>query len=242
MNMDAAKAMETVNFVFKDIFGRDNPFTLGEIQKRFAFDLAIPVPVKDDVTGKDTWSKRRRNVSAMSMQTGTELQEKGTIPKPKKIDSLNDILSFWRESAYFLGDRYVNSIGVSESDNIFDSNSVYKSSNAHNCQNAVLSEDNSNCKQIVACRFNNAVMSCIRVLDSTFTTSSFAVMWSKKVSKCMYVNNSFDLYECMFCSNIDTKKYCIGNMQFTKEEYLPIKEMVIDWTIENFGKGNTMGF
>lgn len=240
--MDAGKAKEIVDFVFKDIFSRDNPYSLEEIRKRYAFDMDIPDKVKDSVSGKDIWSIKRTGVSTMSMQSSAELRKKIEYPKPKKMEDLDDIFKFWKDSAYFIGDRHIDSLDIAESDSVFGSSSIYKSAKVHSCQKVVFSEDNSNCKQIVGCRFNNAATACIRVLDSAFVTSSFAVMWSKKVTKSMYVNNCYDLYECLFCSNVDTKKYCICNMQFTKEEYMPIKEMVIDWSIKNFGKGNTLGF
>ncbi len=239
--MDEKKAKEIVDFVFKDIFDRPNPFSLEETQKRFAFDVDLPERIKDSVTGKDTWAVKRHGVPAMSVETGEELHKKGKIPKPEKLSTLDDVFKFWKTSAYFLGDRCTNSTDVAESDAVFDSSSVYRSSLIHKCQKVVFSKDDWDCKQIVACRTTVAT-SCLRVKDSALTTSCFAVAWSKKTTKCMYVNNSYDMYECMFCSNMESKKYCIGNMQFTKEEYEPLKQMVIDWTIKNFGKGNTMGF
>ncbi len=240
--MNEGQAKELVDFVFKDVFARENPFSLDEIQRKFAFDVDIPERVKDSVTGRDTWSVKRRGVPAMAMETAGELHKKGTIPKPEKLNALDDVFKFWKTSAYFVGDRYINSTDVTVSDAIFDSNSVYRSALIHDCQKVVFSKDNSHCKQIVASKYNDTATSCIRALDSAVVTSCFAVMWSKKLTKCMYVNNCYDLYECMFCSNIDTRKYCICNMQFTKEEYEPLKQMAIDWTIKNFGKGNTMGF
>lgn len=39
------------------------------------------------------------------------------------------------------------------------------------------------------------------------------------------------MFECMFCSHITNKKFCIANMQFEEAEYRKIKDMVVRWML-----------
>ena len=85
---------------------------------------------------------------------------------------------------------------------------------------------------MLASRDNSSCTLGIRVKEGIFCSSSFEVSWSNKISKSMFVHDSFDLYECLFCSHLRSKKYCIANMQFEKEEYDKTKKMVIDWILK----------
>lgn len=52
------------------------------------------------------------------------------------------------------------------------------------------------------------------------------------ISNSLFIQDSNSLHECMFCSHIANKRYCIANMQFEKEEYFAIKKQVIDWIVK----------
>ena len=41
----------------------------------------------------------------------------------------------------------------------------------------------------------------------------------------------YDISDCMFCSHISGKRFCIANMQFSEEEYKRLKELVIRWVL-----------
>ena len=54
--------------------------------------------------------------------------------------------------------------------------------------------------------------------------NSFNVNWSGKIT-IVFMQNSYDCMDCMFCSHMAGKRYCIANMQYSEEEYKQIKEM-----------------
>ncbi len=241
--MDERKAKGIVDYAFKDIFGRPNPFSLDEIRKRFAYDINIPERVKDSVSGKETWTVNRKAKKFMHSDDVSMALGKNTWAKPKReIRSMDDLLKGWHEINYFATEKEINSRDIAQSESIYYSTGIFGSTRVVQSKNVVFSEYIFESQYIVASLYNIASAAAMRIFDSETTASSFAVEWSAKISKSMYILNCVDMYECLFCSNLQSKKYCIGNMQFTKEEYLPIKEMVIDWTIENFGKGNDEGF
>jgi len=72
---------------------------------------------------------------------------------------------------------------------------------------------------------------CIRCDDLQNCSNSYSVICSNKIINSLFIQDCFDLYECMFCSHIAGKKYCIANMQFEKEEYFEIKKIVVEWIL-----------
>ena len=47
----------------------------------------------------------------------------------------------------------------------------------------------------------------------------------------LFIQDCFDLYECLFCAHIVHQKFCIANMQFEEAEYFAIKAQVIEWIL-----------
>ncbi len=235
--MSETKAKESVDFTFRDIFGRENPFSLEQIRKKFAFDVNLPERVKEYLGGQYTWTASRKKGRFVSTKAAIEQSKKNLWMKPKKhIGSIEDIIKYWGEISYLQGENNMESVDVDESDHVYQSSNVFRSSRVYGSQNIVFSEDIARSNYIVAGYNDTACTSGIRMAESTSCSSGFQVIWSKKVSKSMFVYGSLDLYECLFCSNIESKKYCIANMQFTKEEYSRIKAMVVDWIIRSFDK------
>ena len=74
---------------------------------------------------------------------------------------------------------------------------------------------------------------CIRCDDSKNCSNSYNVICSNKVNNSLFIQDCFDLYECMFCSHIASKRYCIANMQFEEQEYFAIKKVIIDWILNS---------
>ena len=73
----------------------------------------------------------------------------------------------------------------------------------------------------------------IRCDDSKSCTNSYSVICSNKVSNSLFIQDCFDLHECMFCSHIASKRHCIANMQFEEEEYYALKKLIIDWILSS---------
>jgi hypothetical protein len=238
MAMNEAKAKEMVDYVFKDVFGRENPFTMGEFRRRFAFGIDLPGRVKDSLTGADTWLVSKGGGKVISADTAFERAKKGRWMSPQRqIRSMEDIKKYWKDINYMIGEKNLGSIEVAESDLTYSSSKVYRSYRTWQSQDIAFSNAISHSRYLVASFDNAACTSGIRMFHCTFCSSGFAINWSKKVSKSMFVNGCTDLHECLFCSNIASKRYCVANMQFAKERYLEIKNTVVDWVVENFGKG-----
>ena len=55
----------------------------------------------------------------------------------------------------------------------------------------------------------------------------------KEIANSFFIQDCSDLHECMFCSHISSKRFCIANMQFTEKEYYEIKKLIIEWIINS---------
>lgn len=58
-------------------------------------------------------------------------------------------------------------------------------------------------------------------------------MIPKKDINSLFIQDCYDLYECMFCSHIASKRYYIANMQFEEDEYYQIKESIMQWILNS---------
>ena len=230
--MDKQYARKITDYIFKDIFGIDNPHSLEELQKKFAIDIPSAQKVPCVLSKTDTWTVFPRDEKIASQQAiADQFKKNEWMNKKIPLNSIEDILKAWEDINYLTGEKYINSKDVAESDGIYNSYSVYHSISIFDSKNIVFSYKIFDSNYMLASRDNSSCTLGMRMEESIFCSSGFEISWSNKVSKSMYIHDSFDLYECSFCSHIRSKKYCIANIQFEKEEYFKIKKMVIDWIL-----------
>ncbi len=230
--MNNKEALEKANKIFVNIFDRNNPFSLDEILTKFAFDIKLPQKVYDSMTSKETWAESV-NPSKFITQNNMELYDKqhGWMQKKKEIDSLEDVLKYWKKINYTTTERIYDSDNVSKSDTIYKSENVYRSLDCRECKNILFSDGCASSEFLIGCQRTGGSNFCIRVDDSGECINSYNVICSSKISNSFFIQDCKDLDECMFCSHIGNKKYCIANMQFEKEEYFEIKKEIINWIL-----------
>ncbi|MCL5430163.1 MAG: hypothetical protein M1504_01640 [Candidatus Marsarchaeota archaeon] len=235
--MDENAAKKIVDSVFKDVFGKDNPFALEEVLKIFAYDIQLPQKVKNTEDDGYTWGVFKKGDKVTSQAGLIAKSAKDEFMSPKKeLKSMDDVLKVWDNLNVKTGEKYLESKEVEQSDGAYSSYGVFRSQLTFGSQNIVFCYNNTNSKNLVGSSDNNACVSCIRIEESGYSSLSYNVYWSSKVSRSMFINDCFDMYECLFCSHLRSKKYCIGNMQYTEEEYRKIKGMVVDWAIQEMKK------
>jgi len=228
--MDSKKAKSIADYIFKDIFGIENPYRLDELKKKFAIDIPSLKKVACALSGNETWTFSSGREKLASQKAITQRFKKDEwMRKKRKIQTIEEILKAWEEINYLTGEKYINSKDVVQSDGVYNSSLVYQSVAVFNSKNIVFSYKIFDSNYMLASRDNTSCILGIRVKESIFCSSGFEVSWSNKVSKSMYIHDGFDLYECLFCSHLRSKKYCIANMQFSKEEYFKLKKLVVDW-------------
>lgn len=200
--------------------------------QKFGFDVRVPKQIADSTDGTITWAQSINPTKFITLDNARKRVEVDDWVIPKRpLNTMEDILAAWEETNYMTTERQIESIDIHQSDNIYNSQGIYRSMDIHHSKN-VFACDTCRKLEYVACsqRSNSSVYS-IRVEDSTECSNSFNVIWSGKIANSLFINDCFDMYECMFCSHMASKRFCIANMQFEEEEYRKIKKMVIEWIL-----------
>jgi hypothetical protein len=230
--MNAEKAKEIANKIIGQIFGYQNPFTLEQFMEKFAFDVRLPQQVFDSTTNEPTWAQSTNPTKFIKMSNAYALPEEYWYKPKKPLNNMQDILAAWNEINYISTERHIDSTNIAECDNIYFSDMVYRSQDISGCRNILFSDGLQNgCEYIAAGQRSNTSTFCLRIEDSKECSNSFAVSWSQKINNSFFIHDAANLSDCMFCSNMNSKQYCIANMQFTKEEYEKIKPMVLQWIL-----------
>lgn len=230
MNTDFAKTI--VNKTFLAIFGQESPYNLDEIQQKFAYDVFLPRLVQDAKTGQGTWTDATRGSQFITESTSSHIdQESGWMRPKENFETLDQILHIWQEINCVNTERGNDRTNVYESDTIYRSENIYRSSNCNDSKNLAFCDSCSNSEYLVACSRSFRSNFCIRTDDSANCSNCFETIYSGKIANSLFVQDCFDLYECLFCAHVTHQKFCIANMQFEEDEYFAIKKQVIQWIL-----------
>jgi len=231
--MTKHEAEKIIQKIVQDVFGVDKKYEFDEFAKKFAYDISLPVEAIDAITGKQTWAASLAPKKFISMSTVEAREsEQGDWMYPKEsIESMDQLLNLWNRVNYWATDHVMESDDVAQSDSVYRSQHVFRSIDVRDSDHVVLTNGATESQYIAASKTSNTSTYCIRLNESKKCSSSFDVSLSGKVVKSLFVHDAYDLYECLFCSHITGKKYCIANMQFEQDEYFRIKKMVIDWLL-----------
>lgn len=228
--MKQAEVKNVIDKIIGQVLGYKNPLTTDQALQKFAFDVKLPQKVTDASTAQDTWTGTVNPTKYISYNNVLAKADTWMMPK-REVNSLEDILAAWNLVNYQSTERHLDSLNISESDNVVGSENVHRSYDIHNSKNIIFSDGIFNSEFIVAGQRSNNVSYCIRIDDSINCSNSFSVNWSKKIVNSLFIQDSADLYECIFCCHITNKKFCIANMQFEEAEYRKIKDMVVRWIL-----------
>lgn len=230
--MNQATAKQILDKIVGQVFGYKNPLSLEQFMQKYAFDIRLPQKVNDSTTGEETWTQSVNPSKFISIKNAWDREDWSNKPG-EKVTSIQQILAAWNEINFTATDRHLDSENVAESDNVYSSTNIYRSVDVRRSKNVLFSDGATDCEYVVASQRSNTSNYCIRLDDSVDCSNSFSVVWSKKIVNSFFIEDCGDLYECMFCSHITNKKFCIANMQFEEAEYLKLKEQVVRWILTN---------
>lgn len=206
--MDEEKAKEILDKVVSSVFGYQNPFSLEQARQKFAFDVRLPQQVNDALTGEVCWATSVNPTSFLTMENAREHNKETEWIMPKQeLNSIEDIVGAWSKVKYMTANRQIDSINVAESDTVYGSENVYRSCDIRNSKNVIFSDVGGNLEYVVAISRSKTSTFCIRVEDSQLCSNSFNVNWSAKVTNSYFIQDCYDVIDCMFCSHIAGKKF-----------------------------------
>lgn len=232
--MNDKLALNIINKIFNNVFNTDNELNMEEVLTKFAFDIKLPKRVYDTTTNEETWADSINSGHYITLSNMEKLdQEKGWMQEKKEISNLEDIINAWNLVNLTTTERVYNSTNVCKSDTIYNCEDIYQSTDCSNSKSLIYCDSCGSSEFLLASQRTASSNFCIRCDDSKNCSNSYNVICSNKVINSLFVQDCFDLYECMFCSHIASKQYCIANMQFEKEEYFAIKKVIIEWILHS---------
>jgi hypothetical protein len=225
-------AQEILDKIVGQVFGYKNPMTLEQFAQKYAFDVRQPMQVADSTTGEMTWVGSTNPAKFMTLNNVKKQIEANDFMVPTQpIDTIETLLSLWNTTNYMATERQLESINIAESDNILKSENVYRSQDVNTSKNVLFSDGAFFSEYVAASQRASNNSFCIKIDDSALCSDSFMVTWSNKATSSYFVSNCYDITDCMFCSHLSGKQYCVANMQYDEAEYRRIKDMVVRWIL-----------
>ena len=230
--MDNQKALMIVDKIFQMVFDRPNQFSLDELFLKLAKDMRLPHSVQDAITGDTAWSIAGPKQKFITQQNTVAFeQEKSWIKTRSSIKNLSvdEVLKIWSEINLISTERCFDSINVARSDPIYGCENAWQCADCHDCKNIVFTEGCANSEYLLASARSANCNFCIKADDSDNCSNSYHVVCSGKIMNSLFIQDCYDLYECLFCAHISSRKYCIGNIEFSQAEYNRLKPLVISY-------------
>lgn len=232
--MNDVLALEIIHKIFNNVFEKENHFSLEQILEKYAFDVKLPKQVMDSITNEITWAdaiNSKKFITLKNMEK-KDITMGWMLPK-QEVHNLQEIIDIWNTINFTTTERIYDSINVIKSDTIYQCENVYRSTDCTTCKNIIFCDSCIDSEFLIASQRSNASTFCIKVDDSKDCSNSYHVIGSNKISNSIFIQDCFNLHECIFCSHIANKRYCIANMQFEKEEYFTIKKAIIEWIVNS---------
>ncbi|VVB58633.1 Uncharacterised protein [Candidatus Anstonella stagnisolia] len=148
-----------------------------------------------------------------------------SINEIKDIDSL---LSAVQERAYYTGNIILgNSNFIAGSSNcndsyyVLDSGVISDSKYVCNSSRAKQSEFLFGSDAIGESKF------LVKCCESYKNVRCLEAWKSQSCADCFYINGVMNSSDCLFCFNVQNKRNAIGNLELSREKYLPLKEKLV---------------
>lgn len=227
--------LEIYKTVWKEVFPNIEPLPIDKFKDLFTFDIDLPKKHLCKKTNKEVYISDRYNYHQLAHE---DFLNEGQTPEIKEINSLNELLKEIKPILLFRGNKMMNSEVVEESDHIYSSNYILNSQHIYQGQKIIYSENCSQSEYLLSSRGGSDCSFGIRFFDSSKTSNSFDIDWSGNITNSYFLHDCFDLRDCMFCFHTRSKQYCIGNKQYTKEEYFELKDLILKEYFEQLNNQN----
>lgn len=159
-----------------------------------------------------------------------EVKEKAidplTINEIKDIDSIVEAIS---EKWEYTGNKVIgNSTNVEMSDNVIDSHFVFGSTDVKRSSHLLYTYDSVNNKHVFGSESVWDGEFLIKPARAVNLKRCFNLHFALDCSDLYCCSNVFGCHDMMFSLNQRNKRFLIGNVQLSKEKYLPIKAKLAD--------------
>ncbi len=215
--------------VWNEVFAGIKPLDQEAFKNVYTKDIQLPKQFACALSGTPVYSGTEYGYKKfMSQEENKKRMNTDNFMEPRSdIPNFAGLLGLMKNRSLFRGSRSINSELVEESDDIYSSSYIYQSTHIYSCQKVMYCYNTKTSEYLLASKGSGDCSFGIRIMDSGNTSNSFDVHWSGKCAHTYFSHDCYDLRDCMFCFHIVSKQYCIGNMQFTEDEYKTMKEKLL---------------
>lgn len=218
---------EVAEKILSKVLGEYYQGTPEQFIHAFLGDVKIPKKVKS-VLGGTTWTSVDGLAAyADQSQVVAEAGKHDWLYPAEEIKSLEHLNELIARSDFMQGSRIHDSTDIHHSDDIGKSRHVYSSQNIIESSNTVHCSWIWNSEFLLGCARSGNSTFCIGSVEAVNSSNSYRVYGSHKIVDSMFIKSSYDLQDCLFCSHLQHKQYCIANMQYDKEAYFKLKDMIL---------------
>jgi len=161
--------------------------------------------------------------------TVPEMLELGKIPTPRQAaETLGSMMKWVEGNFFFTGEFYDgNNRNVNETPCAYNAVNALGGFDVTNTDNAAYCAIALDSKHIHGGSWVLESEFCIRCFDSTYLARCLECDFCTKCSDSYFCHNCEGLSDCMFCFNMKGARYCIGNTQLSKEEYMKARDALL---------------
>jgi len=202
--------------------------------------VPLPYPAKSALSGKEVWvapeqyflGKRFNPERIISMdEIGKIPPQKATEQDLEGLDVAGLVRNVVMPHAYYCGNfRYKTTMDVGRASGTGDASHVDMVEDTyHNTKNVAYANcilyDN---QAVFGGHTLTYAQFCIHAYNSNHVARCFEVEGCNSCSDAYFCHNCEGLMECMFCFNVKSKRYAIGNVEVGKEKYMAVKKLVLE--------------
>ncbi len=235
--------MEALNNSFKStcrsIFGTE----IGELEDLKGYLLEkIPEPLiaKSTITQKDVFLSREcysKNSNFIELENLKNIPEKLEINEIKDLDS---IMSAIKEKFHYCGNKNIgNSANTINSDSCQDGINILNSHQILEGKYIAYSHGIRKGEYVFGSVWSGEVGFIIKSQGVFFSKSCYESYLSTKSRNLYFSFNCLNCAEMIFCFNQISKLYCIGNIEFEKDQYFSLKDKLILEIAQEIKKNKT---
>ena len=234
--------MNTRDEILKTILDDIFPNILIDVkkfEKLLTHDLTLPQEFKSDTNKKVFASPEYGYKKFISMSEDVKRIEESRVEKGIEFDSWDQAIREAKKVAYFSAERQINSEFVNSSDDVYSSSYIFNSTHIFSCQKLISCNNCFESDYLAASKGSRGCNFGVRLIDCVNTNTSFECSWLANCSRVYFSHSCEDLTDCMFCFHLKSKQFCIANMQYSKEEYEKIRELLLKEYIKKISSTNS---
>jgi hypothetical protein len=222
------EALTVLKTIWRVLFSSEPSVDITTFLNDFCIDVSLPRYVKSVWSEKQVAQSKPYKAIVSQAEIFEKLNEiSEKIPQGRPLP-IAELLQKVLPTLIFVGDTHYDSSTVVASDNIYKSLEVYYSRSVHNSKKVLGCANCTGLESAAACDNTGFSQFVIRAMDSINCSRCFDIYQSGKCSNCFFVSNCYDLHESILCTNLRSRRFCIGNMQFTESEYKDLKPKLLE--------------